>query len=89
MIREGFLQRVLSIFCESVIVHRSCFISDYFVAIVPEFQCNQHYSDIYFAINLQRIPLVIKSAHYDYYFSVKKRRYTVGRGKDKAVTNFD
>ena len=70
MIREGFLQYVLSIFCESVIVHRSCFISVYFVSIVPEFQCNQHHSDVYFAVNLKRITFMMKSTHYEY-FSVK------------------
>ena len=67
MIREGLLQRILTIFGESVIVHRSCIISDNFVSIIPEFKCNKSYSDVYFTVNLKGIPIIFLKLNYVFY----------------------
>ncbi len=57
MIRKGFHQRVLAIFCKSIIVLRCQITSDNLVAIVPELKCNQDYSDVDFAVDLTEIIL--------------------------------
>ena len=52
MIRKGFHQRVLAIFCKSVVVLACNSTPDNFIAVVPEFHCNQDDSDVDFAVNL-------------------------------------
>ena len=52
MIGKRFNQSVHAIFRKSVVVCPCIVASGYLVSIIPEFQCNQYYSDVYFTVNL-------------------------------------